>query len=181
MFRAARFAVLATQPFLSSGVQSGDLYRRMEMAMRRLTAAEVHGNKVGELGLDRTAFDLISVEAVAASLRRSASYLCPCAATTLVSAVADPLRGLVEEAEDTRGLVRETLEAMIAHGDLIEHRDIEDPAPAAPVLLYASPSSFVARESGAAILLGVSNPALESVAARIEYVGHLRRLNPWPG
>ena len=26
LFRAARFAVLATQPFLSSGVQSGDLY-----------------------------------------------------------------------------------------------------------------------------------------------------------
>ena len=26
LFRAARFAVLATQPFFSSGVQSGDLY-----------------------------------------------------------------------------------------------------------------------------------------------------------
>ena len=40
-----------------------------------------------------------------------------------------------------------------------------------------APPSFVARESGAAILLGVSNPALDSVAARIEYIGHLRRLN----
>lgn len=146
--------------------------------MRRLTAAEVHANKVVELGLDRTAFDLNSVESIAASLRRAASFLCPCAATTLVRAVADPLRGLVEETEDTRGIVRETLEAMISHGDLIEHRDIEDPAPGAPVLLYAAPPSFVARESGAAILLGVSNPALDSVAARIEYIGHLRRLNP---
>ena len=148
--------------------------------MRRLTAAEVHSSKVGELGLDQTVFDLISVEAVAASLRRSASYLCPCAATTLVRAVADPLRGLVEETEDTRGIVRETLEAMIAHGDLIEHRDIEDSAPGAPVLLYAAPPSFVVRESGAAILLGVFNPALESVSACIEYIGHLRRLNPDP-
>ena len=149
--------------------------------MRRLTAAEVHANKVAELGLDQSAFDLISVESIAASLRRSASFLCPCAATTLVRAVADPLRGLVEEAEDIRGFVRETLEAMAAHGDLIENRDIEDPAPGAPVLLYAAPPSFVARESGAAILLGVSNPALDSVAARIEYVAHLRHLNPSPG
>ena len=87
--------------------------------MRRLTAAEVHANKVAELGLDQAEFDLTSVEAVAASLRRSASFLCPCAATTLVRAVADPLRGLVEETEDFRGIVRETLEAMIAYGDLI--------------------------------------------------------------
>ena len=149
--------------------------------MRRLTAAEVQANKVAELGLDHSAFDLISVESIAASLRRSASFLCPCAATTLVRAVADPLRGLVEEAEDTRGNVRETLEAMIAHGDLIENRDIEDPAPGASVLLYSAPPSFVARESGVAILLGASNPALDSVAARIEYVGHLRHLNPSPG
>ena len=150
--------------------------------MRRLTAAEVHANKVAELGLDKTAFDLFSVESIAASLRRSASYLSPCAATTLVRAVADPLRGLVEETADVRGIVRETLEAMIAQGDLIEHRDIEDPAPPdAPVLLYAAPPSFVARESGAAILLGVGNPALDSVAARIEYIGHLRRLSPDPG
>ena len=128
--------------------------------MRRLTAAEVHANKVAELGLDKTAFDLFSVESIAASLRRSASYLSPCAATTLVRAVADALRGLVEETADVRGIVRETLEAMIAQGDLIEHRDIEDPAPPdAPVLLYAAPPSFVARESGAAILLGVGNPA----------------------
>ena len=149
--------------------------------MRRLTAAEVHANKVDELGLDRTAFNLISVESIAASLRRSASFLCPCAATTLVRAVADPLRGLVEETEDIRGIVRETLEAMIAHGDLIEHRDIEDPAPGASVLLYAAPVSFVARESGTAILLGVTNPALDVTAARIEHLGHLRRLDPIPG
>ena len=146
--------------------------------MRRLTAAEVRANKVTELGLDPSAFDLTSVEAIAASLRRSASLLCPCATTTLVRAVADPLRGLVEKSADARGIVREILEAMIAHGDLIEHRDIEDPTPGAPVLLYVAPSSFVSRESGAAILLGVSSPALDSLAARIEYVGHLRHLSP---
>ena len=150
--------------------------------MRRLTAAEVQANKVAELGLDQTAFDLTSVEAIAAALRRAASFLCPCAATTLVRAVADPLRGLVEPAEDTRGIVRETLEAMLAHGDFFEHRDIEeDAARGASVLIYTAPPSFVVRESGTAILLGTSNPALDSVTARIEYAKNLRRVNPVPG
>ena len=150
--------------------------------MRRLTAAEVHANKVTELGLDQNNFDLTSVEAIAAALRRTASFLCPCAPNTLVRAVADPLRGLVEQTEDTRGTVRETLEAMLAHGDLFEHRDIEDDSTAgAAVLIYAAPPSYVIRESGTAILLGISNPALDSLTDRIEYVHHLRRLNPAPG
>ena len=147
--------------------------------MRRLTAPEVHTNKVAELGLDQTALDLTSVEAIAAALRRAASFLCPCAATTLVRAATEPLRGLVEEMEDARRIVRETLEAMIAHGDFFEHRDIEEDAIAdAAVLLYAAPPSFVSRESGTAILLGVSTPALDSLADRIEYVNHLRCLSP---
>ena len=150
--------------------------------MRRLTATEVHANKVAELGLDQTALDLTSVEAIAAALRRAASFLCPCAATTLVRAATEPLRGLVEEMEDARRIVRETLEAMIAHGDFFEHRDIEEDAIAdAAVLLYAAPPSFVSRESGTAILLGVSTPAIDSLAARIEHVNHLRRLNPVHG
>ena len=149
------------------------------MDMRRLTVAEVHANKIAELGLDPTTLDLTSVEAIAAALRRAANFLCPCAATTLVRAVADPVRGLVEPTEDNRGRVRETLEAMLAHGDFLEHRDIEEnTARSAAVLIYAAPPSFVARESGTVILLGTSNPALDSITARIEYASHLRRINP---
>ena len=147
--------------------------------MRRLTAEEVHANKVAELGLDQSVFDLTSVEAIAAALRRTANFLCPCAATTLVRAIADPLRGLVEPTEDTRGTVRETLEAMLAHGDFLELRDIEEDAARRPAfLIYAAPPSFAVRESGTAILLGTSNPSLDSVAARIEYAKHLRRISP---
>ena len=51
---------------------------------------EVHANKVAELGFDQTALDLTSIEAIAAALRRAANFLCPCAATTLVRAVAEP-------------------------------------------------------------------------------------------
>ena len=147
--------------------------------MRRLTSTEVHASKVAELGLDQTALDLTSIEAIAAALRRAANFLCPCAATTLVRAVAEPLRGLVEDMEEIRGIVRETLEAMVALGDFIEHRDIEsDETSRAAVLLYAAPPSFVSRDSGTAILLGVSTPALDSLAIRIDYENHLRCLIP---
>ena len=154
--------------------------------MRYLSAAEVHARKVAELGLDPHALDFTSVEALAGALRRAANFLCPCAAPTLVRGVIRPLRGLVDDLATTKDLVEETLEAMIAHGDILEHRDIEgEPGPGATSLLYAAPAGFVARKSGAVILLGVASDQLSAVPddlqARIEYVNHLRRLTPSPG
>jgi hypothetical protein len=154
--------------------------------MRKLSAAEVHAQKVTELGLDPSALDLTSVEAVAGALRRAASFLCPCTAPTLVRGVVRPMRGLVQDLDAFKGLVEETLEAMIAHGDILEHRDVErDPGHGAAALLYAAPAGFVARESGAVILLGVTTDQLsalpDDLEARIDYVNHLRRLSPGPG
>ena len=154
--------------------------------MRQLSAAEVHAQKVAELGLDPGALDLTSVEAIAGALRRTASFLCPCTAPTLVRGVVSPLRGLVDDLATIKNLVEETLEPMIAHGDILEHRDIEgEPGHGATSLLYAAPAGFVARESGVVILLGVASDELSAVPddleARIEYVNHLRRLTPGPG
>ena len=68
---------------------------------------------------------------------------------------------------------------MVAIGDFLEYRDVEsDETSRAAVLLYAAPPSFVSRDSGTAILLGVSTPALDSLADRIDYENHLRRLSP---
>lgn len=147
--------------------------------MRRLEAHEVHANKVAELGLDHTYLDLTSIEVIAAALRRAGQILCPCSATTLIRAVAEPLRGLIEDVEETRGIVRETLESLVAFGDLLEYSDIEsDDSSHSAVLLYAAPPSFISRDSGTAILLGISPPAPECFADRIEYKGHVRRLRP---
>ena len=153
--------------------------------MRRLTAMEVHAQKVAELGLDPSALDLSSIEAVAGALRRTASFLCPCAAATLVRGVVRPLRGLVEDLDTVKGLVQETLEAMIAHGDVLEHNELDEAqGHGTGPLLYAAPVSFVSRQSGAAILLGVASDQLsalpEELEARIEYVSHVRRLSPLP-
>jgi len=153
--------------------------------MRRLTGVEVHAQKVAELGLDSSALDLTSTEAIAGALRRTASFLCPCAAATLVRGVVRPLRGLVDDIEGVKTVVEETLEAMIAHGDILEQRDVEDDTEHGPAtLLYTAPASFVARESGAVILLGVASDQLsalpDEIEARTEYVSHLRRLSPRP-
>lgn len=152
------------------------------VSMRRLTAGEVHAQKIRELGLDPEALDLTTPEGLAGALRRAASYLCPCSAATLVRAVVRPLRGLVPDMEQAKELVDATLEAMISHGDVLEQPEMQDGSPTARVLLYAAPASFVVRQSGLVVLLGVAADQLSPLPAelerRIQYLGHVRRLSP---
>jgi hypothetical protein len=62
---------------------------------------------------------------------------------------------------------------------------VQDDAPSARVLLYAAPASFVVRQSGLVVLLGVSadqlSPLPSELERRIQYLGHVRRLSPSPG
>ena len=153
--------------------------------MRQLTRTEVHLRGIAQLRLDPNTLDLTSVEAIAAALRRSARFLCPCASATLVRAVVEPMKGLVEEIEVFRESVWDTLEAMIGHGDFLEHVDIEESSTSSnATLVYGAPLGFVARDSGAVILLGVASNQSSSLpgdlADRVEYVKHLRRLRPLP-
>src|SRR5262245_53649220 len=151
----------------------------MEMDMKQISARDIHARKVAELGLDSTAVDLASVEAVAGSLRRVASFLCPCSAATLIRSVVRPLRGLVDDMDLMRNLLEDTLEALIAHGDLLEQREISgDKTHGRGTLLYAAPASFVSRQSGAAILLGIVADQLSALPDEfenhIEYINHVR-------
>lgn len=151
--------------------------------MKRLTAVEVHARKMVDLGLDPTALDLTSPEGIAGALRRAAGFLCPCSASTLVRSVIRPLRGLVPDMEGAKDLVEQVLEAIIAHGDIVEQHDLADEQVATSrLLLYAAPLSFVARQSGVVILLGVPadqlSPLPEELATRIEFASHVRRIKP---
>lgn len=150
--------------------------------MKRLTASEVHARKIRELGLDPDALDLTTPEGLAGALRRAASYLCPCSPGTLVRAVVRPLRGLVPDLEKAKELVEGTLEAMISHGDMLEQPEVRDGTATARVLLYAAPASFVVRQSGLVVLLGVAadqlSPLPSELERRIQYLGHVRRLIP---
>ena len=143
-------------------------------------------SKVLELGLDADALDLSSAEATAGALRRLASSFCPCTASALVRGAVRPLTGLVDDLQSAKLTVEQTLEAMIAHGDLLELRDVEDESGhGVATLLYAAPPSFVVRESGVVMLVGVASdrlsPLSEDLEARIEHSSHHRRLNPRVG
>jgi hypothetical protein len=149
--------------------------------MKRLSAAEVHAQKVADLGLDPSAIDLTATESIAAALRRAAGFLCPCSAPTLIRAVLRPLESLVPDMEAMKDSIDTTLGRMVAHGDFIEQRDVgDDEGGRGGILLYAAPPSFVARRSGAALLLGVTpdeeSPLPPELEARIEYANHIRRL-----
>jgi hypothetical protein len=150
--------------------------------MRRLTAEQVHAQKIREIGLDPDALDLATPEGLAAALRRAASYLCACSAATLVRAVVRPLRGLVPDLDKTKELAEDTLDAMVAHGDILEQPDLQDRGLSARMLLYAAPASFVVRQSGLVVLLGIAtdhlSPLTPELELRIQYLSHVRRLRP---
>lgn len=151
--------------------------------MKRLTAVEVHARKMLDLGLDPAALDLTSEEAISGALRRAAGFLCPCSASTLARSVVRPLRGLVPDMDNAKEMVEQSLEAIVAHGDIVEQHDLaDDQQNSARVLLYAAPLSFIARQSGMVILIGVppdqASPLSEELSARIEYASHVRRITP---
>ena len=125
-------------------------------------------------------------EAIAEALRRAASFRCPCTAATLVANVVDPLRGLVNDLDATKTLVEGTLEAVVAHGDILEEPDVEESSPNSRLaLLYLAPPSFVIRQSGAAILIGSATNEISAFshdfAERMEFRGHVRHLECLPG
>ena len=129
------------------------------------------------------ALDLSSTEAIAGALRRAAGLFCPCSARTLIRAVVKPLEGLVPDSNKLTESVENTLDRLVSYGDLLEHRDFseQDGRPTeSGSLLYAAPPSFVARRSGSAILLGITpeqnSPLPDEIAARIEYLNHMRRI-----
>src|SRR5882724_8372730 len=99
------------------------------MEINRISVSEVHARSVSALGLDSSALELSSTEAIAEALRRAASFRCPCTAATLVASVVDPLRGLVSDLDATKTLVEGTLEAVVAHGDILEEPDVEETSP----------------------------------------------------
>lgn len=151
--------------------------------MRRLSVKELHEEKVKELGLDSSAIDLTSTEAIACALRRIAGFLCPCAASTIIRGVVQPLRGLVDDLTSIKESIETVLEALIAHGDIIEQFEVgERPDHRTGALLYPAPPSFVLRQSGLAILIGIASDqrsALpDELETRIEYAAHIRRLVP---
>ena len=155
------------------------------MGMRRIPASEVHRKAVAGLGLDPDVVDLSSPEALAACIRRAAGFLCPCPPKTLVTSVVHSLNGLIAEDGELEDSVDQTLESLVAYGDLIQGREAETEHAQGSLLLYTAPPAFVCRQSGLVFLIGIApddiSPLPEELANRVEYAFHARHLHPVPG
>jgi hypothetical protein len=151
------------------------------MMISQLTAEAAASAAVETLGLDPAAVDLTSTEAVAASLRRAASFMCPASPGRLVDAVQGAIQPLVT-GEVSRTEVADILEQLVAAGDLLELRPDSGRSTR---LLYLAPPSFIERQPGNYLLMGIRPfgvPLIEDeLTNAIAYEGHTRSLTLDPG
>lgn len=148
------------------------------MAVEALTSDEVTAYSLGVLGLDPDSLELNSMEALAASLRRAASFLCPTTPGLLIRAVDEAIAGLNGYSDETRALLETTLDSLVLYGDLLELPVEEEGGRRRR--LFLGPPAYVRRRSGACLLLGVrpegAQLASEALLAEVEHDAHVRLL-----
>jgi hypothetical protein len=131
---------------------------------------------VRTLDVDEAA-DLFSAEGLTASLRRAASFLCPASPRQVIDAVLEALRPLQPGGGLSREELANLLDLLISGGDLLELRQSGD-VPGR--LLYLGPPSYVERQPGQYLLLGIrpfGAPLISSdLAGAVQYEGHTRTI-----
>ena len=150
------------------------------MDVRLASPREVAGSAVRALGLEETSLDIFSLEALAAALRRAASFLCPAAPGQIVRSVSEVLIGLPGWGEETVPELKDTMRALVGYGDLVELRSGAYGESARQVFLGAP--AFVQRASGTCLLIGVRPDGAPLVAGElatmIAHEGHARLIRP---
>jgi len=146
------------------------------MGIEVLTAQDLTAHAVQVLGLDAGAIDLLSVEAMAASLRRAASFLCPTTPGILIRTVDEALVRLPGYSDDTWSQIESVLDSLLSYGDLLE-LPFDDEGVARRRLFLGVPA-FVRRASGTCLLIGIRPEGAplvrDDLLARIEYDAHVR-------
>ena len=150
------------------------------MEVRRLTPDQAATSALSSLGLSEVGVDLLSSEALAASLRRAASFLCPATPGQIVRSVVEVLDGLPDYSDATQPELETLLETLVGYGDLLE-LSMDDLGPGRVRLFLGAPA-YVQRSSGACLLLGIRPDGAQLVgdelAAEIDYEGHARLVPP---
>jgi hypothetical protein len=154
------------------------------MGIQQINLSDINKYSVERLGLNPNSYNLFSVEAIAASLRRVASLLCPCPQRALVESLLEVLNGLTEDKNETKILIKDILEGLISYGDIWEGFE-ESSFGVSNNLLYLTPPSFIWRDSGLILLLGITpdrNSYLpQGLETRVEYIKHTRRIKEQSG
>jgi hypothetical protein len=154
------------------------------MRIQSLSRDEAVAAVVGALGFDPDSVDLTVPEVVAASVRRAASFTCPCTPRRLASVTRMAASGLVDApADDESFPVRSMIEMLTAYGDLIEAPLRTESGSDQRMLFLAAPS-FV-QVGSVTLLTGIRAEGIPLLsggeAELIECEGHVRRLAPGLG
>lgn len=152
------------------------------MDITRLDADQVAARARLALGFYDAGTDLFSTEALAASLRRAASFLSPTTPGSLIRSVAEVLEGLPGDSTDLPGRLEDILDTLVGYGDLLELPVDTERGIGRRIVL--GPPSFVRRASGSCLLIGTRPDGAplvgEALASAIQYRGHSRFLPASP-
>jgi len=121
---------------------------------------------------------------VAAVLRHTAGFLCPCSPATLRVAVLESFQYLFED-EEISERIDDAIEGLVIGGDLLELHQVATSDPSVRgTWLFAAPPSFIVRKSGSIFLTGVvadQDTYLPlSLMSRIHHDGYTRAIMPEP-
>lgn len=128
----------------------------MAMRTKLLSAADVARGMIEDLRLDPNILGVTDIEVLSALTRRTAGLLCPCPRKRILKNILQSLDGVVFDPGELRDAIDETIDTLVAHGDLLEHNDVTRESSRNEVVLNRAPMAFVRRDSGACVLLGVT-------------------------
>jgi len=146
------------------------------MGVAELSGQEAAVRAIAGLGLDPASVGPQSEEAMAASLRRAASFMCPTTPGMLIRSVDETIMGLPGYDDDTKPQLEAVLDSLLSYGDLLE-LDADEAGLRQRRLFLAAPA-FVRRVSGTCLLIGIRPEAAplvgDELLARVEYKAHVR-------
>src|SRR5512146_1339535 len=116
--------------------------------MKIISTTEATSLTVATLGFDPSYADLQTPEALAALIRKVAACYCPCTAERLTATVTGLLAPLTAT---EREVVRDTIDQVVAYGDLAEVRESDS----TKSLIYLVSPSFVRTADRLFLLFGV--------------------------
>lgn len=126
----------------------------MELGLRQLTRDELLGDMARQLGIGDGQVRDVSIEVMAAVLRRAAASTCPCPREAIIDIATGALNGL-DESESIKARVREVLDRLVVIGDLLELGNTSSlPGAAADDWIYCAPPTFVVQD-GSVLILGI--------------------------
>lgn len=108
------------------------------------------------MGLSESPDSPIDDKLLAALLRRSAGFLCPCSRATLRSALLESLQYLGEHEDSLSTRIDGIVEGLIVGGDLLELSEVTiDDSAVKGTWVFAAPPGFIVRPNGSIFLTGI--------------------------